>query len=423
MRWLERVFRRRHLYDELGEELREHIEEKTEQLMRLENLPRNEARQAALRAFGNLTVLEERSRVVWQWPTIESVMADLKLAIRRLRKSPGFAATVLLTLAIGIGANTAVFSVVNSVLLKPLPYPGSDQIVALWLDAPGAGGLANFSSGLQLSPSMYLTFAEHNRTFQSIGLWLPSTANVTGIEQPEWVQADQISDGVLQTLEVPPMLGRWFSPADQDPRGAKTVMLSYGYWQRRFGADPAVIGRSIQVDAQTRTIVGVMPRGFRLVDQDFDLLVPLALDRARLKLAPFCCNGIGRLKPGASISQANADIARLLPLWMDSWSNGPGTNPHVYERWRIAPNFRLLKRQVIGNVGNVLWVVMATLGVVLLIACMNVANLLLVRAESRHQELLDPSGTGRRPRANRARTAAGKRGAGSDRRRLRGRRR
>ena len=387
MRWLERVFRRRHLYDELGEELREHIEEKTEQLMRLENLSQNEARQAALRAFGNLALLEERSRVVWHWPRLESVLADLKLAFRRLKKAPGFAATVLLTLAIGIGANTAVFSVINSVLLKPLPYPDSNQIVALWLDAPGAGGLANFSSGLQLSPSMYLTFAEHSRTFQSIGLWVPSTANVTGIEQPEWVQADQISDSVLETLEVPPMLGRWFSPEDQDPRGAKTVMLSYGYWQRRFGGDRAVIGRAIQVDAQTRTIVGVMPRGFRMVDQDFDLLIPLALDRTHLKLAPFCCNGIGRLKPGASIGQANADIAQLLPLWMDSWSNGPGTNPHFYERWKIAPNFRLLKRQAIGNVGNVLWVVMATIGVVLLIVCMNVANLLLVRAESRHQEL------------------------------------
>jgi len=387
MRWFERVFRRQHLYGELAEELREHIEEKTEQLMRVENLPRNEARQAALRAFGNLALLEERSRVVWHWSTLESVMADLKLAMRRLRKSPGFTASVILTLAIGIGANTAVFSVVNSVLLKPLPYPASDQIVALWLDAPGAGGLANFSSGLQLSPSMYLTFAEHSRTFQSIGLWLSSTANVTGIEQPEWVQSDQISDGVLETLEVPPMLGRWFLPSDQDPRGVKTAMLSYGYWQRRFGGDRAVIGRAIQVDAQTRTIVGVMPRGFRLVDQDFDLLIPLALDRTRLKLAPFCCNGIGRLKPGVSIGQANADIAQLLPLWMDSWSNGPGTNPHVYEQWRIAPNFRLLKRQVIGNVGNVLWVVMATIGVVLLIVCMNVANLLLVRAESRHQEL------------------------------------
>ena len=387
MNWLEGIFRRRHLYDELGEELRQHIEEKTEQIMRLENLPRTEARQAALRAFGNLTLLETRSREAWQWSMLESVLVDLKLALRRLRKTPGFAATVLLTLAIGIGANTAVFTVINRVLLRPLPYPDPDRLVALWLNAPGAGGLANFSNGLQLSPSMYLTFAEHNHTLQSMGLWLSNTANVTGLDQPEWMQTVQVSDGVLETLEVPPVLGRWFSHEDQNPRGAKTVMLSYGYWQRRFGGERSVIGRSILVDAQTRTIVGVMPRGFRVVDQNFDLLVPFSIDHAQLKLAPFCCNGIGRLKPGIALAQADADIARLIPVWMDSWSNGPGTNPHVYEIWRIAPQFKSLKQQVIGNISSVLWVVMGTVGLVMLIACTNIANLLLVRAEARHPEL------------------------------------
>jgi predicted permease len=164
-------------------------------------------------------------------------------------------------------------------------------------------------------------------------------------------------------------------------------MLSYGYWQRRFGGDRGVIGRAIQVDAETREIVGVMPRGFRMVDQDFDLLLPLTLDRAHLKMAPFGYDGIGRLKPGVTLAQANADITRLLPVWMDSWSNGPGTNSHYYENWKIAPNFRSLKLKVIGNIGSVLWVVMATIGLVMLIACTNIANLLLVRAESRQQEL------------------------------------
>src|SRR5215472_6314439 len=129
MNWLGRIFRRRHLYEELGEEVREHLEEKTEQLMRLENLSRAEARQAALRAFGNPALVETRSREVWQWPRLESVLADLRLALRRLRKSPGFSIAVLITLAIGIGANIAVFSVVNSVLLKPLPYPDAGRLV------------------------------------------------------------------------------------------------------------------------------------------------------------------------------------------------------------------------------------------------------------------------------------------------------
>ncbi|KAA6457932.1 ABC transporter permease [Acidobacteria bacterium AB60] len=381
MSWWERVFRRRTLNDELSEELNGHIEEKIEQLMRLENLSHAEARQAVLRAFGNPGLIATRSREVWQWPRLESFLADLRLALRRLRKSPGFALIVLLTLAIGIGANTAVFSVVNSVLLKPLPYPESDRLVSLWLQAPGAG-IADFSEGLLMSPSMDLAFSEHNRSFQSMGIWSQRIANVTGLAQPEQVQSILVSDGVLQTLQISPLLGRWFSQQDQDPRGAKTIILSYGYWQRRFAGDRTVIGRSIQVDSQAREIVGVMPRGLRVVDHDFDVFIPLAPDRTNLDGPPFGFYGIGRLKPGVTIAQADADISNLLPLWMSLWPQG-----HYFAIWRITPTFRPLKKQVIGQVGSVLWVVMATVGLVMLLASMNVANLLLVRADSRHQEL------------------------------------
>ncbi len=318
---------------------------------------------------------------------MNGLLQDLRYALRQLRKHPAFTAIVVLTLALGIGANAAIFSVVNRVLLHPLPYPESDHLVALWLDAPGAGGLTSFSSGLQLSPSMYVTFSDHNRTFQSMGIWTTGRANVTGVAQPEEVRTALISDGILETLAVPSFQGRWFSHADQDPRGGKAVMLSYGYWQRRFAGDPGVIGRILQVDAQPREIVGVMPRGFRMVDQDFDLLIPMAVDRVQQKLAPFGYDGIARLKPGVSLAQANADIARLIPVWMDSWSNGPGTNPHYYKIWRITPNFRSLKELVIGNVTSMLWIVMSTVGVVLLIACTNIANLFLVRTESRQQDL------------------------------------
>jgi putative ABC transport system permease protein len=383
---LSALFSRRRRYDDLAVSIEEHIAEKVEELVD-DGMPRAEAEQAARRAFGNVTLLQERSREAWQWPRIESLLADLKLVFRRLGKAPGFATTILLTLAIGIGANTVVFSVVNRVLLRPLPYPDSSRLVALWLDAPGAGGLANFSSGLQLSASMYLTFLRHNQTFDSLGIWSPGTSSITGVAQPEQVHSIGVSDGLLQSLAVPPAAGRWFSPSDQDPRGGKTVILSYGYWQRRFGGDPAVIGRVLQVDAQPRTIVGVMPRGFRVADRPFEILVPLALDPVHEILAGFGYYGIGRLKPGVSIAQADADIARLIPVWMDSWSNGPGTNPYYYKIWRIAPHFRSLKQQVIGNVSNVLWIVMATVGLVMLIACANIANLLLVRADSRQQEL------------------------------------
>ncbi|HEX3968746.1 MAG TPA: ABC transporter permease [Edaphobacter sp.] len=386
MQGLKSLFGRRRRYDDLSVSIQEHIEERAEELID-EGMTRKDAERTARREFGNVTLVRERSREVWQWSALESILGDIKLVFRRLRRSPGFAFTVLLTLAIGIGANTTVFSVVNGVLLKPLPYPDSDRLVALWLNAPGAAGLSNFISGLHLSPSMYFTFAGQNRTFQSLGVWGLGTANVTGLARPEEVHTGLISDGVLEALDVPPALGRWLTQADQDPHGAKAVMLSYGYWQQRFGGDRSVIGRSIQVDAEPREIAGVMPKRFRLVDKDFDLLVPLAFDRDHLKLAGFGFNGVARLKPGVTLAQANADVTRLIGVWMDSWTNGPGTNPHFYETWKITPNFRLLKQQVIGSVGSVLWVVMATVGLVMLIACTNVANLLLVRADARQQEL------------------------------------
>jgi predicted permease len=386
MSWLERIFGRRHLYDELGEEVLAHLEEKTEQLMRLENLSRTEARQAALRAFGNPTLIETRSREVWEWPALESLLADLKLAFRRLGKSPSFAATVLLTLAIGIGANTAVFSVVNGVLLKPLPYPDSDRLVSLDLNAPGAAGLAGLQNGLLLSPSMYFIFSENNRTFQSLGAWGPWKANVTGLERPEVVNVIYVTDGVLESLAVPPLKGRLLTGADQTPNSPLNVVVSYGYWQRCLGGDSSVIGRILVVSSQVTTIVGVMPRGFRIVGHEFDILMPSAYERNKLVLAGFGLNGIGRLKPGVTIPEANADIARTIPIWLNSFS-GVGSDANGFVKWRIAPDFLSLKQEVIGNVSSVLWVVMGMIGLVLLIACMNVGNLLLVRAEGRQLEL------------------------------------
>ena len=391
-----RMFSRRQRYDDLSVSITEHLAEKAEELME-HGMSRAEAEQTARRAFGNVVLLEERSREIWQWQGVQSLAADLRLVIRRLKNAPGFAVTAVLTLAIGIGANTAVFSVLNAVLLKPLPYPQSEQLVALRFNAPGAAGLTSFTSGLRLSASMYFTFAEHNRTFQSLGIWTRGTANVTGLAQPEEVRIGLVSYGVLEALGVPPAVGRWLSHADQVPHGAKAVMLGYGYWQRRFGGDPAVVGRTITLDSQPREIVGVMPRGFRLVDANFDLLVPLALNPTQQSLAGFAYEGIGRLKPGVTIARADADVARMLPIWMDSWSNGPGTDPHWYERWRITPAFLPLKQEVIGNIGGLLWVVMATIGMVMLIACTNVANLLLVRAEARQQELSIRSALGAGP--------------------------
>jgi predicted permease len=353
-----------------------------------------EARRAAKIQMGSPTSVKQQVRSYGWENIVDTFFADLRYGLRQLRRNPGFTAITVLTLAIGIGANTAAFSVVNSVLLKPLSYPKSEELVALKQMAPGAAGLFSVSDGLRLSPSMYFTYSEQNRSFQSLGVWYPGTANVTGLAEAEQVRSIEVTDGVLQSLGIPPVLGRWLSSADQQPRSALTVMLSYGYWQRSFGGDRSVIGRKITVDSKLREIVGVMPRGFQVVDTDFDLIVPLAFDRGKVILAGFGYQGIARLKPGVSIAQADADITRMLPIWMDSFSNGAGTNSHFYETWKITPTIRPLKLEVVGEVGNVLWVIMGTIGIVMLITCANVVNLLLVKTEGRQQELAIRSALG-----------------------------
>jgi predicted permease len=381
-----RFFSRDRRHEDVSVSIQEHIHERADEL-REDGMPHDEAERTAHRDLGNAAPLREQRREVGQWQRLESLLVDLKHVFRRLRRSPGFAITVVLTLAIGIGANTAVFSVLNSVLLQPLPYPEPQQLVSLHINAPGAPGLAEFRSELRLSASMYFTFATHNRVFQSMGVWGPGTASITGMAQPEQVNTAQISGGILEALNVPAIHGQWLTAGDQDAHGLGRVMLSYGYWQRRFGGDPGVVGRTISVNSQSRVIAGVMPRGFKIANYDFDLLVPLALDPVKEPLAGFAYRGIARLRPGVPISQANADLASLLNVWMDSWSNGPGTNPHWYLKWKITPALQPLKQTVVGSIQTVLWVVMGTIGIVMLIACTNVANLLVVRADARQQEL------------------------------------
>src|ERR1700723_4562109 len=322
MNWLRQLFSRQRLYRELSEEIQAHLDEKVEELV-ARGMSGQEALRCARREFGNVGLIEENSREVWAWPSVEDVFFDIRYGLRALRHSPVFTAVALLTIAIGIGANAAVFSVVNSVLLKPLHYPKSEELVSLHQIAPGAAGLADFENGLLLSPSMYFTYAKHNRAFQALGTWDTGVANVTGLAEPEQVRGIGVSDGLLQALAVPPAVGRWFTAEDQDPHGPQRVILSDGYWRRHFGADRSVIGRNLVVDSHSREIVGVMPPGFRVVNEDFDVIVTLGFDRAKLILAGFGLHGIARLKPGVTMAQANADIIRMLPIWMDSWSNGP----------------------------------------------------------------------------------------------------
>jgi len=386
------VFRRRRLEAELEAELAYHLEGLEEEA-RARGLSAAEARAAARRAVGGVTQIHDAYRDQLRIPVVDTMRQDVRHAVRAMRRNVTFTVVVVSTLAIGIGANTTVFSVLNSVLLEPLAYPKADELVAVKLSAPGAPGLAD---GLRLSPSMYRTFADRNRVFQSLGVFVATRGTVTDVGDPEEVRAIGISDGLLQAFNVRPAAGRWLVAADhlgatRPPPSVfhvyTTVMLSYGYWQRRFGGSHSVVGRTLMVDGRPKTIVGVMPRNFTVVSADTELIFPLAFDVSRFTLGGFNYQGVARLRPGVTIAQANADVASMIPAWMASWSDGPGTTPRSYESWKISPDLRPLKAEVIGGVTDVLWVVMATIGLVMLIACANVTNLLLVRAEVRQKEL------------------------------------
>jgi predicted permease len=381
-----RFFRRAEADRDQLEQIESHIQIETDENI-ARGMPPDEALAAARRKLGNRVLIREEVYRMNSIFLFDTLARNVRYGLRSLRRSPAFTTAILLTLAIGIGANTAVFSVLDHVLLKPLPYPDSERLVAVAHSAPGAAGLGSASGDLRLSESMFATYAEKNRTLQAIGIWFAGTMTVTGVAEPEQVRAIYVSDGALQALQVRPALGRLLSSVDTKPGSPATVLLNYGYWQRRFGGARSIVGRTIMVDSRPQVVAGVMPPGFRFVNEEADLIAPLTIDYGKLILPGFGFQCVARLRPGVTITQANADIARLVPIWMRSWPAAPGINPLVYENWRIAPAIRPLKQEVVASVGNVLWVVMATIGIVMLIVCANVANLLLVRAQGRQQEL------------------------------------
>ncbi|HEX5413586.1 MAG TPA: ABC transporter permease [Terriglobia bacterium] len=313
---------------------------------------------------------------------LETIGQDLRYGLRQLRRNPGSTVVAVLTLAVGIGASTAIFSVVDGVLLKPLPYPHPDRLVGVWQTAPGIN-----ITDLDASPGTYFIYREQSRTFEDIGIYQGDSVNVTGSAQPEHVQALDVTDGLLPLLGVSPKLGRSFTRADDLPGSPETVMLTYGYWMRKFGGDASVVGKAITLDGKPRQIIGVLPQEFQFLDRPgIALILPLKFDRAKMVLGQFSYQAIARLKPGVTLAQANADVARMIPIMLRSFPPPPGFSLKLFEDSRIGPNVRPLMQDVVGDVGKVLWVLMSGIGLVLLIACANVANLLLVRAEGREQE-------------------------------------
>jgi predicted permease len=315
---------------------------------------------------------------------------QLRQTLRRLSRAPLFTAITLITLAVGVGANTVIFSVVEGVLLKPLPYPHPEQLIGVWHTAPGIG-----FQELNMSPSIYFIDREQNTTLQDIGAYDNDSLNVTGAGEPEHVAGLDVTDGTLPILGVTPTLGRLFTRRDDSPGAPETVLLSYGYWQRKFGGAASVIGRSITVDGKPREIIGVLPRGFHFLnEEDAALILPFQWDRSKTQLGSFSERALARLKPGVTLAQASADMARLLPVVLHSFPPPDGFSMSMFEKTRMGPKLRPLKRDVVGDVGNVLWVLMGSIVLVLLVACANVANLLLVRVEGRRQELAIRSALG-----------------------------
>jgi predicted permease len=379
--WLQATLGRPGMESSMDEELHFHMEAYAQDLVRA-GVPYREAMRRAKLEFGGAERVKEECREARGVRLLDTLFRDIRYGLRALRKSPGFTMVAVLTLGVGIGANSAIFSVINGVLLKPLPYIHPEELIDLHLTAPGV----NFPDA-DPAPFLYFTYREQGRSFQSVGLYRWNTQSVTGLDEPEEVQCLNVTAEVLPILGVQPTLGRWFSENDAAPGSPQTAILNYGWWQTHFGADRSVIGRQIIDNGISRQIIGVMPANFRFLDRDAAFLLPLQFDRTKEFLGGFDYPGIARLKPGVTIEQASADIARMIPMALHSFPPQPGLTVKEFEDVRLAPKSRYLSQMLIGDVGKTLWVLMGTIGIVLLIACANVANLLLVRAEGRQHEL------------------------------------
>jgi predicted permease len=316
---------------------------------------------------------------------IDSIAHDLRYALRGLSRRPAFTFAAVLTLALGIGATTAIFSVVYSVLIKPLAYPDSHELVRIRHPNPRGDLTAN---SLQ-----YLNYRDENETFADIGVWREDSATLTDLGEPERVRALLVSHGTLQALGVQPARGRWFAEADHElGAGPAPVILSHAFWQERFGADEAAVGRELSIDSQPAQIVGVMPPNFSFVAMTPPPDVILAVRFEPREISWFRYQMLGRLAPGVTLAAAQADLERMLPLWFDpipaAFTQGLGP---------ITPVARPLQDDLVGSIAGALWVLMGAIGAVLLIACANIANLTLVRADARRQELAMRAALGARP--------------------------
>jgi putative ABC transport system permease protein len=306
----------------------------------------------------------------------------MRHAVRRLFKTPVFSLTAAITLAAAIGANALIFSVVNGVLLKPLPFHEAERLVGVWHLAPGV-----MPGPLNQAPSTYFTYREHGQVFEDVGLWQTNSVTITGRGVPEQVESLTVTEGTLPLLHVAPILGRTFSKQDDQSGGPATVLLAHSYWQRVFNADRNAVGQQLLINGRAHEVIGVLPADFRFLRTNAAVVTPFRFNRSEIFIGQFSYMGIARLKPGVTLEQANADVARLIPTLIERWPLPQGFTRKMFEEVKLAPLVRPLEVDVVGDIGKTLWILLGTVGIVLVVACANVANLFLVRAESRQQEL------------------------------------
>ncbi|MGH9404054.1 MAG: ADOP family duplicated permease, partial [Terriglobia bacterium] len=371
------LFVRQEAERELDEELQHHIELKTQENIDA-GMSLEEARYAALRAFGGVEQKKEACRDADRLRWVEDVIQDVRYGLRQLRRNPGFTAVAVITLALGIGANTAIFSVVDAVLLRPLPYPQPERLVGvISMQMP-------YKRGGQASYPDFLDWRVRNHVFDQMAVFRTENFTLVGRGEPEHLPGAVVSADLLSLLGVTPRLGRSFLPGDDKPgavNGANAVILSYGFWQQQFGSDPRVVGRGINLDGLPYTVVGVAPRGFQFPIQGapVDLWTTIAVDMGGMakERGAHYLDVIARLKPRITIAQAQAEMSAIVRALNEE-------HPDIHPRGaRVVP----ILDGLAGPARPALLVLLGAVGCLLLIACANVANLLLARAASRQREM------------------------------------